>query len=294
MTPEQFPALYRSADESSLAAQKSYLLLIRLQYGLLIAAATTALWFGRSPDLYIAYATLVGASTALLIYMSVRKPEKDWYGCRALAESIKTAAWRYMMRAEPFGDAPRVSMVRDAFAAFLGAILEANSHVRESISRSPSTGDQITAGMEATRALTLDERKDLYRRERIAEQRAWYVAKVRANRRQFRLWVVACVAVQALAIILVLLRIRYDHQWTFWPTEPLLVLASSIIGWMQIKKFNELASAYSLTAHEIGIIQTRIEHISSESELSKFVNEAERAFSREHTQWVARQVTDTV
>ena len=58
---------------------------------------------------------------------------------------------------------------------------------------------------------------------------------------------------------------------------------------MQIKKFNELTSAYTLTAHEIGIIQGRLEEVDSEEDLSEFINEAELAFSREHTQWVARQ-----
>lgn len=289
MRSEDFPALYRSADESSLLAQVSYLWLIRFQYGFLITAAIIALWFGNSPNLYIAYAAVVGASSALTIYMSVRKPEKDWYGCRALAESIKTSTWRYMMRAEPFEDAPQLSDVKRKFAVFLQEILDANSHVRESISRNPSTSDQITAAIDAMRALRLGDRRDRYRKERIAEQRTWYVAKVKANRRRFRVWVIVCVAIQAAAIILVLLRIRYDQLWTVWPTEPLLVLASSIIGWIQIKKFNELASAYSLTAHEIGIIQSRIDHASSETEFSEFVNEAERAFSREHTQWVARQ-----
>ena len=289
MTPEEFPALFRSADESAVSAQGWYLWLIRLQYGLLIIAVTIALWFGNSPDLYIVYAIAVAASSALLIYMSVKKPEKDWYGCRALAESIKTSTWRYMMRAEPFEDAPQLGEVRRKFADFLKEILDVNSHVREPISRRPYAGEQITASMDAVRALPLAERRDRYRKERVADQRAWYVAKVKTNRRHFRIWIVACVAVQAAAIILVLLRIRYDQQWTIWPTEPLLVLASSIIGWIQIKKFNELASAYNLTAHEIGIIQSRIGDVSSEAAFSEFVNEAERAFSREHTQWVARQ-----
>jgi hypothetical protein len=58
---------------------------------------------------------------------------------------------------------------------------------------------------------------------------------------------------------------------------------------MQIKKFSELSSAYSLTAHEIGIIEDRIDEADTEDEFSDFVNEAELAFSREHTQWLARQ-----
>ena len=289
MSPKDFPALYRSADVSALAAQTLYLRLIRLQYGLLVAAATLALWFGASPDLYIGYAVAVAGSSALLIYMSVRKPERDWYGCRALAESIKTSVWRYIMRAEPFEDSAQLSDVQHKFASFLQEILDANKHVSDSITHSPSTGEQITTAMNALRALPLADRKERYRNDRIDEQRAWYVGKVKTNRRQFSGWVAACVTVQGAAVLLALLRIRYNSEWSLWPTAPLLVLASSIIGWIQIKKFNELASAYNLTAHEIGIIRTRIDHVSTEAEFSEFVNEAERAFSREHTQWIARQ-----
>lgn len=66
-------------------------------------------------------------------------------------------------------------------------------------------------------------------------------------------------------------------------------MASAIIGWTQVKKFNELASSYTLTAHEIGIIQSKVHDAQDEDAFSDFVNEAEQAFSREHTQWVARQ-----
>ncbi|GHC70960.1 DUF4231 domain-containing protein [Limoniibacter endophyticus] len=289
MTPEDYPALFHSADESSVAAQSSYLWLIRLQYGLLITAATVALWFDNAPALLLVYAFIVGASTALLIYMSVKKPEKDWYGCRALAESIKTSTWRYMMRSEPFEDVPQVSSVKQKFAAFLKGILDANSHVRDSISRRPKMGDQITPKMNEIRALPLEERREFYRTKRILEQRNWYVRKVKTNRRHFLGWIAFCILIQGSAIVLALIRSRYTEGWSIWPAEPLLVVASAAIGWIQIKKFNELASAYSLTAHEIGIIQTRISDVTSESEFSEFVNESERAFSREHTQWVARQ-----
>jgi hypothetical protein len=289
VTPEDYPALFHSADASSVAAQSSYLWLIRLQYGLLITAASVALWFDYAPALLLVYAFIVGASTALLIYMSVKKPEKDWYGCRALAESIKTSTWRYMMRSEPFEDVPQVSSVKQKFAAFLKEILDANGHVRDSISRRPTPGDQITPKMNEIRALPLEERREFYRTKRIVEQRNWYVGKVNTNRRHFRGWIAFCILIQGSAIVLALIRSHYPEGWSVWPAEPLLVAASAAIGWIQIKKFNELASAYSLTAHEIGIIQTRISDVTTESEFSEFVNESERAFSREHTQWVARQ-----
>ena len=290
MEHDNFPALYRSADGSAVAAQRTYLWLIRLQYLLLTIAASISVWFGNSPDLYIGYALVLGASTTLLLYMAVQKPEKDWYGCRALAESIKTSTWRYMMRAEPFEDAPKLSAVAEKFSDFLKAILDANSHVRDSISLRPVVGDQITKKMNEIRALSLTDRIQKYVVDRIEDQREWYVSKVKWNRRRFRVWICICVVVQATAIGLALVRIRYDPSWMIWPTEPLLVIASSAIGWIQLKKFNELASAYNLTAHEIGILQTRIGTLDTEEKLSAFVNEAERAFSREHTQWVARQI----
>lgn len=66
MTPEDYPALFHSADESSVNAQSNFLWLIRLQYGLLITAAGVSLWFDNAPVLLLVYAFIVGASMALL------------------------------------------------------------------------------------------------------------------------------------------------------------------------------------------------------------------------------------
>lgn len=294
MNEDNFPALYQSADQSSTEAQKSYLRLIILQFGLLLVAAFLAPWFSQWTDLLFVYVLIVGASSAILLYMSVRKPETGWYSCRALAESIKTSAWRYMMRADPFADAQNVHEVRREFSVYLQDILKANAHIGEEISRNPSDGRQITDKMNEVRASSLSERKEFYISDRIINQKVWYINKAKSNRSNAIFWVSACVIVQSLAIILAIARIRYDQMWNFWPIEPLLILASSILGWIQLKKFNELASAYSLTAHEIGIIESRIDQVSSEPEFSDFVNEAERAFSREHTQWVARQVAQSI
>lgn len=288
MTNILYPALYDSADESSNDAQWNYLILIRLQYGFLITAAAASLWFDFFRISLIIYIIALLLSTFCLLYMSVKKPEKDWYGCRALSESIKTAAWRYMMRAEPFENAAHIKEVHRKFSEFLKDILDSNGYVRDSISKHPKGGRQITERMDEVRRLDFENRKSTYITQRIEEQREWYLKKVMENRSRFRQWVSVCVFLQGLALILAIVRIQYPEGIEIWPTEPVLVMASAVIGWIQIKKFNELASAYSLTAHEIGIIHARIEHI-TEDEFSDFVNEAERAFSREHTQWIARQ-----
>lgn len=288
MTLITYPALYVSADESSNDAQFYYLLLIRLQYGLLIAAASASLWFSSHQISLVVYIVVIISSTVCLLYMSVSKPEKEWYGCRALSESIKTSTWRYMMRAEPFEDVPHISEVNKKFVDLLQEIIKSNRHMRESISRRTSGGRQITEEMNAVRRLNFEDRKAIYIKKRVNEQRDWYLMKVEVNRSSFKLWVSICVLLQSLAIVLAAVRLQHPETINIWPTEPILVMASAVIGWIQIKKFNELASAYSLTAHEIGIIQERANHI-KEEDFSEFVNEAERAFSREHTQWIARQ-----
>ena len=58
---------------------------------------------------------------------------------------------------------------------------------------------------------------------------------------------------------------------------------------MQAKKFSELAASYTLAAHEINIIKSLSLEEMTEEEFSIFVGDAENAFSREHTQWVARK-----
>lgn len=286
--PFEYPALYATAGQLSAESQTSYLRLIRGEYALLIIAAVLSLNLSDSALFYVAYALVFISALAVLIARSWRKPEQDWYKGRALAESIKTSCWRYCMRAEPFGDADSVVVRRAEFRNHLREILDANRHIGDRIPPDAAANDQITQSMEQTRAQSLDERKSYYEVRRIRDQRAWYARKASANKSASRWWMIGGIVAYALAIFLALLRIAYPEP-EIWPIEPLIVVASSIVGWTQVKKFNELASSYTLTAHEIGIIQGRVRDVATEEEFSEFVNEAEQAFSREHTHWVARQ-----
>ena len=66
-------------------------------------------------------------------------------------------------------------------------------------------------------------------------------------------------------------------------------MAGGVLTWIQVKRFQEIATAYALTAHEIGIVRGHLAESDTNEEFSKFVKDAENAFSREHTQWVVRQ-----
>jgi hypothetical protein len=192
-----------------------------------------------------------------------------------------------MMRADPFAN-PDCGTAAAAFRGHLRSILAANQHIGHKIAGIEQVGDQTTPEMNQVWGLSWEDRRDYYIEHRVKDQRAWYARNAGINKKSALRWAGLSCMIYAAAIIMSLLRIEYQ-DWDFLPIDPLIVMASSIIGWMQIKKFNELASAYTLTAHEIGLTQGDLENIGSEADLSKLVNEAELAFSREHTQWVARQ-----
>ncbi|MDG3580694.1 DUF4231 domain-containing protein [Rhizobium sp. YJ-22] len=283
-----YPALYKTANDMSAGSQALYLRLVRAEYLLLFLAAILSMNFYTTPAYFIIPVLVLIGSLGVLIYRNQQKPEQDWYRGRALAESIKTSCWKYCMVAEPFAGNDSTEVTRAEFRSYLTEILQANRHIGDRMPSDKAAHDQVTKSMEEVRALPLRERIEYYETFRIREQRSWYAKNAGLNRKASKFWVIASVIAYACAIIMNLLRVVLP-EFSFWPIEPVIVIASSILGWMQIKKFNELASSYTLTAHEIGIIQGRILEVNTDEEFSQFVVEAEQAFSREHTQWVARQ-----
>jgi hypothetical protein len=283
-----YPALFRSADEASYQKQVIYLRLIGAEYSVLLLAAVLSLNVFAGPTFYLVYALVFVVLIVLLLTRTLLKPEQDWYRCRALAESVKTLTWRYIMRAAPFGDAPQLQGPREEFRNQLHRIFDENRATAEKIAHNWSADDQITSEMDSVRSLDLNGRKRYYATERVDDQRKWYAREAAANKNSAKKWVAVGIGAYALAGVLALARIRFP-EWQFWPVTPIIVLASSVIGWMQVKKFNELGTAYTVAAHEIGLIRPKLDDVRTESELSDFVTDAELAFSREHTLWVARR-----
>ncbi len=241
-----------------------------------------------SAPFLIIYALIFFCSMGVLIFRSTTKPEQTWYKARALAESIKTSSWRYVMCAEPFGLDQNSLRTRQEFRDQLGAILRANETIGYEFGAVPSEDEQATAEMERLRNEPVADKKDLYLNNRVIDQKTWYSNKAELNKNKARLWTAIGCLIYFLAAISVLLRLNFPH-WKFWPTEPLIVMASTTVGWVQIKKFRELATSYKLTALEISIIEEKLREIEDSGALAAFVAEAEQGFSREHTQWLARQ-----
>jgi len=287
MVHDSYPALYKSADCASIDAQGTYLKVIKTHIFLLVLGAGLAINPLPTTEYSLFNAFIFLCALGLSILIAAKKYEKIWYSARAVAESVKTATWRYMMKAEPFGDTEKKKEVNSIFRNVLNEILQTNNQLGELLGGEVSSEEQITEKMEEIRSHDLDGRKAIYLEHRIDEQRKWYALKSSENKQNGTNYFYFLVVLQALAIACVLLRIAYP-EWSVWPTDVFVVGAGGVVTWIQLKRFQEIATAYGLTAHEIGIIRGKLEESESDNEFSGFIRDAENVFSREHTQWAAK------
>lgn len=281
----KFPALHAVADEASNRQQSLYFRLMLTEYAALVAVAVLSVNMIPDRRYIMLYGLLLGSALATLVIRSVLKPEQRWYQARALAESVKTTAWKFAMVAKPFEhDAEDRRRLRQ----MLQELLEANRSVSTQFDVSSDSGDQITAEMEELRMLPLAERLDVYMRDRVDDQLDWYRRKSKDNSSAGRRFAVVLGGLYVIAFIVLLIRMD-QPLWIYAHPDPLILLAASVLGWMQIKRFNELGASYALTAVEIGILKSRAPEMTDDAALSIFIDDAEEAFSREHTQWLARR-----
>jgi hypothetical protein len=285
MNEQDFPALYRSADDMSLRSQKRFLFALKVHLFTLIL--TAALSIINNPHWTIASLQLVALLVALAssVYLFLMEPEKQWYSGRAVAESIKTITWRYVCRAEPFQGEDHLA--RNDFKNRIGEIIKQNRDISKLLTKFLD-GNQITPVMQEIRNKTLEERRLIYLNERITDQLTWYAKKASANRNKSRNFFASLIAVNFIAVIFAILRIKFTDV-SYWPTDIIVAVAASLLSWMQTKRFSELASSYALAAHEISLMREQVNLQDNDMKFSVFVGDAENAFSREHTQWVARK-----
>jgi SMODS and SLOG-associating 2TM effector domain 1/SMODS and SLOG-associating 2TM effector domain 3 len=283
-----YPALYRASNKAAKNAQRRHFAYIRSYSYLLISAACIGIYGIEDSVAAAGAALLMIGGIFISILMILKKEEDVWYRTRAVAESVKTSAWRFMMRGEPYTDAVSTEIVNKELRGRLRKILCDHKDLSLELGGEISGEEQISEHMCEVRNQPLNERIRYYLKYRIDEQRKWYAGKSDDNRKRSQFWFTILISCQTIAVILVVLRIVYP-AWRIWPTEGFVVAAGAVLTWIQTKRFRELASSYGLTAHEIGILRGELKEISEESQFAQFVTDSENAFSREHTQWLARK-----
>ncbi len=284
-----FPALYHSADRAAARFQRLYLALVAGEYILLIVASAFLLIPDAGSLLHVAYAVIFVVAIALLSYRTVRKPEQAWSLCRGVAEQVKSYAWRYAMRAEPFHEQRKGADAHAAFRGYLRSVIEQSHDLGRHMAGADVGGETITASMDEIRAMSLDNRRAAYREKRLADQASWYARKGVEKRRAGGWWVAATIAVLLVGFVIALLKIVFLQELEQIVIEPLILIASSILGWMQARKYNELAATYTIAAYQAGLLLGQAEEVEGEEQFAELVDEAESEFAQENHQWAAKQ-----
>jgi hypothetical protein len=289
----RFPPLLADAERAAGAGQSSYLRWSALSLILACVAAvggalTWKVQIGsQTVDLAGAAAALAfAAGVGVVLYLLNLRPQRDWYEGRAAAESVKTLAWQYAVG----GGQHRVDAPGDADALFLDRLVEIMDQMNTVEAGAPGSSEQITAAMRALRARPLAQRREAYLEQRVDDQIGWYTAKAQHNRRQVRRW--SAIAIVAQVIGLAAAGLKAFDVVEIDVLGIVAAVAASATAWMQTKDHQNLAESYRVTAKDLGIIRTRAgapPPPATEQEWAEFVEEAERAISREHTLWLARR-----
>lgn len=284
----KYPSLYFSSNALSVKSQKQYKITVAFHILSLILSAILVSFFKEYSGGRIAIAFIVFISFLINLALVFINKNKDWYTARAIAESVKTLTWRYSMKSEPYNISE--SEDRKRFLQDLKKIIEQNRNVTEKMETELEDDQAIDSSMNQLRELNLTDRIEHYLKWRIKEQLQWYSSKAIYNRKCGDFWYGIFLLSNLLLLLFSLIHVanpKFDnHFYDLFPT-----VIAGIFSWIQIQKFRDLASAYNMTAQEITLIRGDSYYVDNENSFSNFVADSENAFSREHTQWIARRDT---
>lgn len=291
---EDLPGIYYSASEASMNAQQAFLLLIKINIGLLLVLAILSAininFISKDYQYLIPLASSVLMIVSIIITYATEagKYEKKWYDGRAIAESLKTLSWKFMMKAEPF-----YGLTKDeAESKFLSDFKEIKNAIRPTGElfggNTQANEHQLTDKMKEVYASDLETRKGTYEKNRINGQKKWYSKNSGANATKAGRFFWTIIGLQSFTVLSALLMISMPDS-AFNPTGLVTTAVAALMTWMQVKQYRNLAESYGVTATELSLIEDTIPSITTNKEFSGFVAESETAISREHTLWRARR-----
>lgn len=288
-----YPSSFEASDKASLITQRNHIRFSIIVFlSLTLAALFSGFVFDKENSLFKPFTICVIASlliaTILKFVIKIYKWDKKWFDGRAVAESIKTATWRYVMGVKPFGIQLSPEEIDKKFTAEVAAIIQSRPAICEAMSTCLSSGKQITDKMRETRSKNVEEKKVIYLNERIKDQRSWYTKKAAYNGRQENCWFAFAIIAQVLAIILAFCKLYMEWN-VFSPIGFITTLASIFVAWVEMKKFQELSQSYALAAQELASAESLLVHVGDQTSLATYVNDTENAISREHTMWCAKR-----
>jgi hypothetical protein len=291
LTDDGYPALFRAADAASNRAHLAHTRLVGAELALLIAAAGIGALHALLPVTDAGWVRTVPAVllvAALVVKLANRQQRFDerWFDGRAVAETVKSATWRYVMGVRPYE--PDEAKSGAMFAQSLGEAVAARPALAAHLHHLPRRGRQIiTEEVSRLRALSPDARRAVYLAARVDDQEAWYAGKSHANARSATVWFWASLICEGLALAAALIAATMGLRVDL--VGFLAAVSAGATAWTQLGRHNELAKSYGLAAHELMLLRARLELAETDEAFRQGVEETEAAISREHTMWMAKR-----
>jgi hypothetical protein len=278
---DHMPSVFLVAEEASQRGQTRFKRATLVALVLLVVAAVFGLveepWAGWVSGMAFAGSILA----SWLIFF--RDAEDDWYDGRAVAESAKTLTWKYAVGGEPFEITQPDS--ETAYDRALAAVVEEIRTLRGSVAA--PAGATETDKLRVLREEPLKVRCEVYRKQRLVDQRAWYSRRGSEHRSTARAWQIVAVVFQAAGLVGALLKgidiVRVDLLSVF------AAAGAGAVAWLAAGDYVKTARAYELTTLELDNVLGIVNRIDDEDAWATFVADAEQTMSREHTAWLARR-----
>lgn len=280
LTAADLPATWAAAEAQAEAAQRRFHVLVGGQIllplvGITVGAIADA-WLG----IVAAVAAVTGAALRLLQRSS--SVETAWYEARATAETVKSLAWRYAVRAAPFADpAESEDEVDERFADELSDVVSD----RELLA-APGASGEITPAMRALRAESPEHQRESYLRNRIDDQLEWYAARSRRFASLANASDVAFYLLSAATIVAgVLLAADIDISRLGTVVSLAAGASGAAIAWSGVRRYQSQGRAYARVASRLSLRSVTAVHQDTPEEWIAFVDAMEEILSREHEQW---------
>lgn len=294
MQYSDYPTLYQASDTASLKQQKHHLRAVKLESTFVILAAISSGFFliSKTENQLCALMTAISLGGALVsrLLMKFKNWERDWFGTRAIAESLKTITWRYIMRVSPYQNGIPANELIKKFTSEIDIVFKTLPDIAATVSpectERPIQG--ISARMMEIRGLPTQERKNIYITARVSDQRGWYARKTAENKWKADFWI-CIILLSEFAGMGIAIYLISNHTRYFNPLGLATTLTAVFCAWAQTKRYQELAQAYGLATTDLVKSEALGNCIQNDAELEKYVEETEDAISREHTMWAAKR-----
>ncbi|MFC3603545.1 DUF4231 domain-containing protein [Deinococcus soli (ex Cha et al. 2016)] len=288
---QDLPKLFNIADSASKRSQNYHVWFSGFVLALSFFAAVASSYAGQNTLIknILAWASLIIfiLSFFITLYLDRAKFEWSWYNGRAIAESVKTKSWRFMMHSDPYLCDLNIASASTAFKNDIQKIISAHQGFAKIIRSNDPEENLITPRMIEIRNLNFEDRKNIYLNERVINQKKWYYAKADFNNSRAGSWYFVILAMQFTGVIFSIVGIL-NQNMEFNILSLIAALISASIAWLQIKRHQDLANSYAVAGEELSRIQLEVDSI-DEASFPIFVSNTENAISREHTLWIAKR-----